>query len=200
MFDYIRGLLTYLSGNGIVLEQGGIGYRIVCANPFSYQPLLNHEATLYLFQYLREDANVLYGFKTREERELFVRLLTVSGIGPKSALAILASDHPERIIQAIEAEDEHYLTRFPGVGRKTAGQIVLDLKGKLNDFAVQDGSADEEESSSENGNHPLTEALDALKTLGYSDKEIGRLIPILKKQDLSAENYLKEALRLMMKA
>ncbi|GGL41111.1 Holliday junction branch migration protein RuvA [Sporolactobacillus putidus] len=198
MFDYIRGLLTYLSGNGIVLEQGGIGYRIVCANPFSYQPLMNRETTLYLYQYLREDANVLYGFKTREERELFVRLLTVSGIGPKSALAILATDQPERIIQAIEAEDDRYLTRFPGVGKKTAGQIVLDLKGKLKDFAVQEEKAGEE--PSENGNHALTEALDALKTLGYSDKEISRMIPTLKKQDLSAENYLKEALRLMMKA
>lgn len=197
MFDYIRGLLTYLSGSGIVIEQGGIGYRIICANPFSYQPLMNGETTVYLFQYVREDANVLYGFKSREERELFVRLLTVSGIGPKNALAVLASGRPERIIQAIESEDERYLTQFPGVGKKTAGQIVLDLKGKLKDFAVADGGSDGH-SSQNGGQAALLEALDALKMLGYSDREIHRIMPALQKQDLSAENYVKEALRLLM--
>ncbi|CAM3095087.1 Holliday junction branch migration protein RuvA [Sporolactobacillus spathodeae] len=195
MFDYIKGVLTYLSGNGIVLEQSGIGYQIVCANPFSYQPLLKKETVVFLFQYVREDTNILYGFKSREERELFIRLISVSGIGPKIALVVLASGETEEIIRAIEAEDERYLTRFPGIGKKTAGQIILDLKGKLKDFSIGVSHA----AHPEEGNQSLDEASDALKMLGYSEKEIKRVLPVLSKQELTAENYVKEALRLLMK-
>ncbi|MFX3615955.1 MAG: Holliday junction branch migration protein RuvA [Sporolactobacillus sp.] len=196
MYDYIRGILTYLSGNGIVLEQSGVGYQIVCGNPFSYQPLLNKEATVYLYQYVREDAIILYGFKSREERELFIRLLSVSGIGPKIALVILASGETTDIIGAIEAEDNHYLTRFPGIGKKTAGQIILDLKGKLKDFSI----AGREGRQMPPVNQALDEAGDALKMLGYTEKEIQRVLPLLEKQKLTAENYVKEALRLLMKS
>jgi Holliday junction DNA helicase RuvA len=198
VFDYIRGILTYLSGNGIVIEQGGFGYRIICANPFSYQPLMGKETKVYLYQYVREDANILYGFQTREERELFVRLLSVSGIGPKNALAILASGDPDEVIQAIEAEDEKFLTRFPGIGRKTAGQIVLDLKGKLKEFAVRPVGT-QAEPSEERLDNALAEAVDVLSMLGYSEREIRKVVPALRKQDLSAENYVKEALKRLSK-
>jgi Holliday junction DNA helicase RuvA len=196
VYDYLCGELTYLSGNGIVVEQGGIGYSIVCANPFSYQPLLHRKAKIYLYQYVREDAIILYGFKTREERELFIRLLSVSGIGPKNALAVLASGEPDEVIQAIESEDSKYLTRFPGIGKKTAGQIILDLKGKMADFSV-DGR---EHAETAEGNVTLDEAVDALKMLGYSEKEINRVIPKLRKKNLTAELYVKEALRLLTHA
>ncbi|RYM06833.1 Holliday junction branch migration protein RuvA [Sporolactobacillus sp. THM7-7] len=196
MFDYIRGLVTYLSSGWIAVETGGIGYRIICANPFSYQSLINRETTVYLYQYVREDAMVLYGFKTREARDFFVRLLSVSGIGPKNALAILAVGEPGRIIRAIEGEDAGYLTRFPGIGKKTAGQIILDLKGKMKNFTIQP-AADLEERQGKSHASVLTEALEALKTLGYSEREIKRVVPALKKQDLTAESYVKEALRLL---
>lgn len=195
MFDYIRGIVTYLSGNGIVLEQGGVGYQIICANPFSYQPLQNQETTVFLYQYVREDAIILYGFKSREERELFRRLLSVSGIGPKIALVVLASGETSEIIGAIEAEDNRFLTRFPGIGKKTAGQIILDLKGKLKDFSI----AGRETQQMPSVNHELEEAGDALKMLGYTDKEVQYVLPLLEKQELTAENYVKEALRLLMK-
>lgn len=196
VYDYLRGELTYLSGNGIVIELGGVGYSIVCANPFSYQPLLHRETIIYTYQYVREDAIVLYGFKTREERELFIRLLSVSGIGPKNALAVLASGDPDEVIQAIESEDSKYLTRFPGIGRKTAGQIILDLKGKMADFSVGGHAA--ETAAAENTT--LNEAADALVMLGYSEKEINRVMPELKKKHLTAELYVKEALRLLTHA
>ncbi|MCL1630498.1 Holliday junction branch migration protein RuvA [Sporolactobacillus sp. CPB3-1] len=198
MFDYIQGILTYLSGGGIVIEQSGIGYRIICPNPFSYQPQINQETKVYLYQYVREDANILYGFQTREERELFVRLLSVSGIGPKNALAILAAGDPDEVIRAIETENVNYLTRFPGIGRKTAGQIVLDLKGKLQEFSVHPtaGEADDTKVRIE---HALSEALDVLSMLGYSERELRKILPQLKKQDLSAENYVKEALKRLSK-
>ncbi|MET1247497.1 Holliday junction branch migration protein RuvA [Sporolactobacillus sp. STCC-11] len=198
MFDYIKGILTYLSGSGIVIEHGGLGYRIICPNPFSYQPLLNKEAKVYLYQYVREDANILYGFQTREERELFVRLLSVSGIGPKNALAILASGDPDEVIQAIEAEDEKFLTRFPGIGRKTAGQIVLDLKGKLQEFAVGP-AANQVNEADRLLDNALAEATDVLLMLGYSEREVRKVVPLLRKQDLSAEDYVKEALKRLSK-
>lgn len=198
MFDYIKGILTYLSGSGIVIEQGGLGYRIICPNPFSYQPLLNQETKVYLYQYVREDTNILYGFQKREERELFVRLLSVSGIGPKNALAILASGDPDEVIQAIEAEDEKFLTRFPGIGRKTAGQIVLDLKGKLQEFAVRPAATQAGEAGSLLDN-ALAEATDVLLMLGYSEREVRKVVPLLRKQDLSAEDYVKEALKRLSK-
>ncbi|BBN99308.1 Holliday junction branch migration protein RuvA [Sporolactobacillus terrae] len=198
MFDYIRGILTYLSGGGIVIEQGGFGYRIICPNPFTYQPLLKKEAKVYLYQYVREDANILYGFQTREERELFVRLLSVSGIGPKNALAILASGDPDEVIQAIEAENEKYLTRFPGIGRKTAGQIILDLKGKLQEFAISP-AAEPLDEPEKRLNNALAEAMDVLSSLGYSEREIRKIVPKLEQQNLSAENYVKEALKRLSK-
>ncbi|MCO7126414.1 Holliday junction branch migration protein RuvA [Sporolactobacillus shoreicorticis] len=199
MFDYIKGILTYLSGSGIVIELGGFGYKIICPNPFSYQPLLDKETKIYLYQYVREEANVLYGFQTREERELFVRLLSVSGIGPKNALAILASGDPDEVIQAIEAEDEKFLTRFPGIGKKTAGQIILDLKGKLQEFAVRPADMKLEENMDSRLENALAEATDVLAMLGYSDREIRKVVPQLRKLDLNAENYVKEALKRLSK-
>jgi len=199
VFDYIKGILTYLSGSGIVIEQGGFGYKIICPNPFSYQPQLNKETKIYLYQYVREEANVLYGFQTREERELFVRLLSVSGIGPKNALAILASGDPDEVIQAIEAEDDKFLTRFPGIGKKTAGQIVLDLKGKLQEFAVRPADMQLEENADSRLENALAEATDVLSMLGYSEREIRKVVPQLSKLDLSAENYVKEALKRLSK-
>ncbi|MFT8871504.1 MAG: Holliday junction branch migration protein RuvA [Sporolactobacillus sp.] len=195
MFDYIRGLLVYLSAGGIVIEQGGIGYRLVCANPFSYQPLLKQETTVYVYQYVREDAHVLYGFDSRESRELFARLISVTGIGPKIALAIMASAETKDIVAAIEGEDDRYLTRFPGIGKKTAGQMILDLKGKLVDFSITARAGTQARPS----NPVLAESGEALAMLGYSEKEIARVLPQIAAQDLTAEGYVKEALRLLMK-
>lgn len=192
LFDYIKGKISYISSKYIVIENQGVGYQVLCANPFLYQDVFGEETTIYTYHYVREDMMALYGFKSREERELFIQLLSVSGIGPKGGLAILASGKPESIIQAIDAENESYLTKFPGIGKKTARQIILDLKGKLdqtktglfNDHDVQ--------------NDGLDEALEALKALGYSDKEVKRVVPKLKDKDYTAEQYIKEALKLML--
>lgn len=196
MIDYIRGKVTYLSSQGIVVEQSGIGYQIRCANPFSFQTLLSKETTVYTYQYVREDVIALYGFKTREERELFIRLLGVSGIGPKGGLAVLAAGRPETIVKAIEEENDAYLTKFPGVGKKTARQMILDLKGKFKDSTGLFDLPDEESGGQKIP--ALDEAMDALKALGYSEKEIHRILPAFRGKDLTAEQYIKEALALML--
>src|SRR5690606_1924929 len=148
--------------------------------------------------HVREDAQLLYGFKTIEEKELFIKVLGVSGVGPKIALAVLASSTVKDFAIAIEQEDEKYLTSFPGVGKKTARQMILDLKGKLSVEIHKDMS---ENTPGVQGNlKELEEALEALKSLGYSDQEIRKVKPELKKLETQeTDGYIRKGLALLMK-
>lgn len=181
----------------------GVGYQVNTPNPFIYRVDHDTEVTIYTYQHVREDILALYGFKTREDKHLFMKLLNVTGIGPKGALAILASGQPQQVVYAIENEDEKFLIKFPGVGKKTARQIILDLKGKLNDLvpsAFPDlFQQDVDVSFSNNENMALDEAMEALKVLGYGDREIKKVIPALKKEELSTDQYVKKALQLLLK-
>ncbi|MGM0804947.1 MAG: Holliday junction branch migration protein RuvA [Bacillota bacterium] len=195
MIESISGNVDYITAEYIVINNNGIGYKILCPNPFIYK--LKDQKTVYTYQYVREDILALYGFKNRKERDLFLKLLNVSGIGPKGALAIVAFGQPEQVVNAIEQEDEKFLTKFPGVGKKTARQMILDLKGKISIFAdveFTDGLfADVEPESDE-----LDEALEALAVLGYGRKEIQKILPDLKKEKMSANEYVKAALKKLM--
>ncbi|WP_223702882.1 Holliday junction branch migration protein RuvA [Sutcliffiella deserti] len=203
MIDFIKGYVNYVSPEFVVVEVMGIGYQIHTPNPFIYSVDSDKEITVYTYQHVREDILALYGFKTREDKNLFMKLLNVTGIGPKGALAILASGQPAQVVHAIENEDEKFLVKFPGVGKKTARQIILDLKGKLNDFVpsafpdlFQPG---EETSVSLKGNTELEEAMEALQVLGYGEREIKKILPALQKEDLSTDQYVKRALQLLLK-
>src|SRR5699024_6432980 len=131
MFAYINGIVTLIQEEVIVLDVQGIGYEINCANPYEFQSLLNEKTLIYTYHHVREDAMTLYGFKTEDEKHLFTKLISVSGIRPKGAISILGSVDVDEFISAVEAENEKYVTHFPGVGKKTARQIIVDLKGKL---------------------------------------------------------------------
>jgi Holliday junction DNA helicase RuvA len=195
LYEFIRGKLVEVTSTYIVLENQHIGYLIYCPNPFSFLPM-DEMKTVYTYQYVREDALHLYGFHTRDERQLFIHLLSVSGIGPKGALAILASGDASRVVQAIEAEDEAFLTKFPGIGKKTARQIILDLKGKLKGFAQGvEGAVNRKTVRPE----PLEEAVQALAALGYAEKEIARILPQLETEAMTTDQYIKKALQLMLK-
>lgn len=193
LIEYIRGTLSDVTSAYIVVDNGGIGYLIYCPNPYSFLPI-GAELTVFTYQYVREDAIHLYGFKTREERDLFIHLLSVSGIGPKGALAIVASGEPGRVAAAIENEDERFLTKFPGVGKKTARQMILDLKGKLGRV----GTAEQAGVQPAETNRALDDAVQALYALGYSDKEIRRILPELEGEPLATDEYVRKALRLML--
>src|SRR5699024_12465662 len=108
------------------VEVQGIVYEITCANAYEFQSLLNEKTLIYTHHHVREDAMTLYGFKTEDEKYLFTSLISVSGIGPKRAISILGTVDVNEFISAVEAENEKYLTQFPGVGKKTARQIILD--------------------------------------------------------------------------
>ena len=202
MYEYIKGKLEFISPEYIVIENHDIGYQIKTPNPFSFSSSTGKQTTIYTYHYVREDNVSLYGFKLREERELFTKLLNVSGIGPKGALAILASGEPSQVITAIENEDEAFLVKFPGVGKKTARQMILDLKGKLADFLPEyfpNIFNVEEHVEKAQNDSALDEAVLALTALGYSERELKKIIPQLKKEELNTDGYIKLALKLLLK-
>lgn len=200
MYDYIKGTVTRVTPEYITLDQNGLGWLIMTPNPFSFHKTDDIQQ-IFTYLHVRQDIQLLLGFKTLEQRELFKKLITVSGIGPKGALAILASGIPSQVIGAIEREDETFLVQFPGVGKKTARQIILDLKGKLHDLFTDIDFDDEEHSlltMAENG--ALDEAILALEALGYSQRELTKIKPKIEQEELDTEGYMKKALQLLLKS
>ncbi|MBO0462686.1 Holliday junction branch migration protein RuvA [Enterococcus sp. DIV1298c] len=199
MYEYLRGIVTFISPYYIVIETQGIGYQIALGNPYRYSSKLDKEVKIYVHQVIREDAHLLYGFDSLEEKQLFLRLVSVSGIGPKSALAIMASEDHSGLIQAVETGDVTYLTKFPGVGKKTAQQMILDLKGKFGELSIDTPFTLFDEVTEQDAS-ALSEAMEALSALGYSDREIKRVEKQLKEIDnQTTDEYLRQALKLMMK-
>ena len=186
MFDYIKGIITDIKSNSIVVENNGIGYLVYVANPYSFE--LDKEEKVFIYQQITEDSNNLYGFKSIEEKDLFLKLISVKGLGCKMALPILAVGSIDGIKDAIERENILYIKKFPKIGDKLAKQIILDLKGKLGYTATGNVVNIEVEN----------ELRDVLLGLGYKDKEIK---PILVRVDntLSIEDQVKEALKLLLK-
>jgi Holliday junction DNA helicase RuvA len=200
MYEYIIGEVTGIHPAYIVIETNGIGYQIASGNPYRYSGKMNQEIKLFIHQVIREDAHTLYGFNSLEAKQLFLRLISVSGIGPKSGLAIMANEDHEGLIAAIENGDITYLTKFPGVGKKTAQQLVLDLKGKLGELAGELTGEMPIELFTTSDNQALEEAMAALQALGYSEREIKRVNKLLLQEPFqSTDDYLRAALKLMMK-
>ena len=202
LYEFIKGTVEFVGPEYIVIENNGIGYQISTPNPFIYSSKMNTNVTVYTYHYVREDLMALYGFESREEKKLFTKLLNVSGIGPKGALAILASGEVQQVVSAIENEDESFLVKFPGVGKKTARQMILDLKGKLQDI-VPDYFPNlfnaDKIATQQSTNTAFEEAILALQALGYSDKEVKKISPELRKEQLSTDQYIKKALQRLLK-
>lgn len=197
MFEYLNGKLVKISPTNIVVDLGGVGYLVSVANPYAWSSLLQTEVKIFVHQVIREDAHALYGFVNEAEKLLFLRLISVSGIGPKSALAIIAASDNEGLINAIDNSDIKYLTKFPGVGKKTAMQMVLDLAGKFEANEAVGLSLLDNDST---GNLALEEAMEALQALGYKVTELKKIEKKLAQEGvMTSEAYIKAALKLMMK-
>ena len=197
MYEYIKGILTKITAKYIVVETAGIGYLLHVANPYAYSGKVNQEVQVYLHQVVREDAHFLYGFATEEEKKLFLNLISVSGIGPVSALAIIAADDNAGLVQAIESKNITYLTKFPKIGKKTAQQMVLDLEGKIN-LDLEDAPAQTNAKVSEE-NQALEEAMEAMLALGYKATELKKIKKFFEGTTDTAENYIKSALKMLVK-
>jgi holliday junction DNA helicase RuvA len=204
MYDYIKGIVTRITPEYMTVEQQGIGWQIFTPNPYAFR-VSQEPKQIFTHLNVREDAQLLFGFVSLDQRELFRKLIQVSGIGPKGALAILASGQPSQVVQAIEREDETFLVKFPGVGKKTARQMILDLKGKLGDlsidFEMPSGEDELQLFPETSGKLELEEAFLALAALGYSDRELVKVRPQLVSlpEALDTEGYMKKALQLLLK-
>ncbi|MYU58102.1 Holliday junction branch migration protein RuvA [Ligilactobacillus salivarius] len=200
MYEYLRGVITEVTPYYIVVDVNGVGYQVYVANPFKYEEDEHAEQKVFVYQAVRDNDISLYGFKNSSEKQLFLKLLDVSGIGPKSALAILANDDNRGLINAINSDDDGYLTKFPGIGKKTAKQIILDLKGKLSDVDSDMLTGQDNLNLDLNASSPyLKESLEALRALGYTKTEVKRISKKLEKYDgKSTDDYLRQGLRLLM--
>ncbi|MBB1079869.1 Holliday junction branch migration protein RuvA [Limosilactobacillus sp. STM2_1] len=195
MYEYLTGTITVVTPQYIVVDVNGVGYKLLVANPYRYQENTEQTVKVYVYQAVRDDDISLFGFIDQEEKQLFMKLINVSGIGPKSALAILANPDHQGLVDAITNNNIAYLTKFPGIGKKTASQIVLDLRDKLAKestgtlFAAgQDATVNDE----------LKDALDALAALGYKERDIKKVQKSLIKEDqMATDEYLRHALRLL---
>ena len=182
MIEFIKGTVEEIESNYIGLNNHDIGYLIYTANPYSYE--IGKEYKIYIYQQVREDEISLYGFKTKEERDLFLKLISVKGLGCKMDLPMFATGSIDGIKDAIERENILYLKKFPKIGDKVARQIILDLKGKLN-LTVTSSKLDKDE------------LVETLKALGYKQSDITKILPQIKSETI--EEQVKEALKLFLK-
>ena len=184
MIDRLRGALVSKRGDAILIDVGGVGYRVgMTPRSIAELPGTGQDIVIHTHLYVREDQMALYGFETTDERDLFGVLLGASGVGPKLALAILATLPPNQLQHAVLSEDAGALTAVPGIGKKTAQKLILDLKSRL-DFP------DAELSPSS----PIAEVREALEGLGYQASEVREALGGLEEGD-SVETMLRAALK-----
>lgn len=186
MYGYISGKIVEINSSYVIIDNHGIGYQIYVPNPYGF--MIDKEYIIYTYSNIREDEYTLYGFKTREEKELFLKLISVKGLGPKMALPMLATGSISLLEEAIETENINYLKKFPKIGDKVAKQVILDLKGKLN--VINTGLFKREDHSKE--------LSDALLGLGYKQADVKKVIGKVN-SELPVEEQIKEALKLLLK-
>ncbi|GAF39901.1 holliday junction DNA helicase RuvA [Agrilactobacillus composti DSM 18527 = JCM 14202] len=204
MYEYFVGQITRIETGYIVLETNGIGYKLLVANPYAFTE--NQQVKVYVYQAISDSAQLLYGFVDLDEKQVFELLIGVTGIGPKSALAILAASNHDGLIGAIQQENVRYLTKFPGVGKKTAQQIIIDLRDKVTKLGLSSTAtlpvSDEIEllPPEAKGNQSLKDALAALGALGFSRRDVAKIVTQLEAFEAqSTDAYLREGLRLLTK-
>lgn len=189
MYNYLNGRVTEKGTDFIVVECGGVGYHVYVSRSDDF--LRDEFAKVYTYLSVREDDMTLYGFKTKEEKNLFLKIIGVSGIGPKTAITMLSVTTPQSFIQAIEFGNTGYLKKLPGIGAKSASQIILDLKGKL--------VVDNNEKVPVELNKDLEDTKEALKGLGFKVADIDSVLKVVGQEKLTSQQYLKKALQLLRK-
>ena len=204
MIAYIRGTLAYIEPEEsmAVLETGGIGYRILMSGrDLDLLPAAGEELRLYTYLQVREDAFVLFGFFTREDRKLFQQLLSVNGIGPKAALGVLSALSADDLRFAVLADDAKAIAKAPGIGLKTAQKLILELKDKLSLEEAFEARLENHQTKAAAGaasdlSEARNEAVEALTALGYSASESLKAVRKVEAADgMSVEDILKAALK-----
>ena len=175
MIGFLKGKAAHITSDYCLLDVHDVGYRVFISNQTRAHISPNAEVMLYIHTNVREDAILLYGFFSREEDDLFLHLIGISGIGPKVAQGILSSATANDFYRMVQQKDVKGITKLPGIGKKTAERILLELKDKLSDVSVEDMPEGDNNVGAETENDMLAEATEALLTLGFQDSEIQRV-------------------------
>lgn len=188
MYYYLHGMITMHTSESIVVEAGGVGYDVLVAHPEDFP--VGENLFVFVSYFSHEDDQYFVGFRTLEEKKIFLALTSVKGIGAKTGLSILANTSVVRLKQAIKEKDTRFLMRLPGIGQKSASQIILDLSGKLDTLLLKQ---DEKDSKA------LADAKEALRQLGFKEHEIKDAIEKIDEKNLTSEEYIARALRELRK-
>lgn len=198
MYAYISGKIADKANNYVVIDNGGMGYKIFMSpSVIEKLPDVGEFQKIHTYYYVREDVISLYGFLTNEELRMFELLLSVSGIGAKSAIQILSSITPSSFALAVISNDVSKIVKIPGIGNKTAARIILELKDKLK--TEQAISKNEQVKEAIHESEKVTEAVVALQVLGYTRKEIEKALEKFETQNLTVEEIIKKALSILGK-
>ena len=195
MIGYLHGRVIALYTDHCLLDVHGVGYRVFVANSTRTKLRQREEASLFIYTSVREDAIVLYGFAAEEEYDLFLQLIGVSGIGPKVALGILSAITVEGLCRAIQNKQASVLTKLPGIGKKSAERLILELKDKLGASQLELNTAQMAASGTPVRGSKTAEATAALVGLGYSQTEAAAALKGLDVENLSIEDIIRQALR-----
>ncbi|MDZ7791312.1 MAG: Holliday junction branch migration protein RuvA [Xanthomonadales bacterium] len=192
MIVRLQGILVSRQPPALVIDVGGVGYEVEAPfNVFDRLPADGEQLTILTHLAVKEDAHTLYGFLAESDRKLFRELLKVSGIGPRLALAILSGVSGDDFALMVEAGDSQALTRLPGIGKKTAERLILEMRGRVSDLGGEAGGVGGALSAD-------SEAREALTTLGYSSSEALKMIKAVADKDLSSEALIRAALKKKM--
>ncbi|WP_346871020.1 Holliday junction branch migration protein RuvA [Clostridium sp. UBA5119] len=196
MYEYIKGIFKSIEKEYIVIECGNIGYKIFTSgSTISNMPAIDQQIKIYTHQIVREDFIGLYGFLTKDEISMFNLLISINGVGPKAALSLMSIANVSTLKYAIITDDDKLITKAPGIGKKTAQRIILELKDKVTvGDAMPKGTTI---SDIDIDNKKLSEAVGALIALGYSDKEAEKAIEKANRSK-SVEDIIKECLKILM--
>ena len=196
MIARLAGILLERRPPNLLLDIGGVGYEVEAPmSVFDKLPETGQPCTLLIHQVIREDAHLLFGFVNTSDRELFRTLLKISGVGPKVALAILSSVSATDFALMVESGDSQALTRLPGIGKKTAERLMLEMKSRLDGLEIQSGPGDAAAPGSAGGNSAASEARAGLVALGYSPAEALKMIKGVGDAAASAEAMIRQALK-----
>lgn len=190
MFYYLKGMAVQKKESFLVLDIGGVGFKVFSSQTSLASASLNQEITMYTYTYVREDALDIFGFTTVDELSFFEKLISISGVGPRLALGILSTFSPQEILVAILSSDAKKLSRAPGVGPKLAQRMILELRDKIQ---TEDVKSTMEMQSIPMQNAESTEAVDALMALGYGEAEARRAVASCG-EGASLEEIIKKAL------
>ena len=199
MIGRLRGSLAEKQPPHLVLDVNGVGYELEVPMTTLYRlPHVGEQVTLFTHLVVREDAHLLYGFHEKRDRELFRELIRLNGVGPKLALALMSSLEVDELVRCVQAQDTSALTRVPGVGKKTAERLLVELKDRFKAWEALPGTF----TLVSNGPHPLepvasaeSDAVSALISLGYKPQEASKAVSAIKERDLSSADLIRRALK-----